>query len=619
MRRILVPAVLLAALASIIALLYLLSQDEPRPELPVVQRPPAVIPAPPEQKGATREKGTLRGKVVYGPTGEPLEGATVIALAPYLDPGDGDELPLWGEMMEKKRLVTGEDGTFRMEDMPPDYWNIWAEKAGYGFTTVPRAEFKREHVLTLWPGASITGRVLYPDRSPAEGVRIEYTPQGTHSEIFSRYRRTAYHMRTNREGRFTYRDLPPGKFTIEAYPDSHLPAPWAAEPPLKPGEERELKDHILDPGFGMVVNVRWRGSNEPVEGVEVVVRPVGDPMPRTKIGRRKRTDQNGVARFAGLGGQILDKPRFTVAAKIGGETVIPDEGGMIEPGSEVTIWARRACSISGRVVRANGAPLQRFFLELRAKGFHTSQLQEWVPKADNGKFTLRGIPEGDYRLFVRLPGLVDETVDVSAVAGEENDVGTIVLADGAEIWGVVSTASGKELPSIVRVVLAKKVTRGDGKQVFYEPVARVPVQSDGSYSMSGLPEGTFWIQPTVDGANLGTSEPEQIAIARSTDVIRKDITMHGEGFLDLHFYDMVDGARRRVLIPPTYAIRKSDGKETRWFSSGTPLRPGKYEIQVALKNEDNVSVRYTAAEVTVQEDETTDPIEVSLHEIRDAE
>jgi len=619
MRRFLVVFVLIAALAAIVAIFVLLAQEEPRPVLDVVQKPPIVVPAPPEEEGAKRQQGTLKGRVVFGPTGEPMAGATVVALAPFLDRGEGDELPLWGEMIERKRLVTGPDGTFAMEDMPPDFWNIWAEKKGFGFTTVPRAEFTREHVITLWPGCRVRGRVVYDDGTPAPGVRIEYTPQGMHSEVFSRYRLKSYYTKTNSDGRFEYRDLPPGKFTIEVYPEDHLPAPWTAEPPLKPGDDRDLGVRKLDPGFSMLVHVRWRGTEEPVEGVEVVVRPVGDPMPRTHTGRRKRTDAKGTARFGGLGGQMIDKPRFTVAAQIGGETVIPDQGGMIEPGSEVTIYARRAATLTGRVVRPSGDPLPYYFLELKPKGFHTSQLQEWVRNPDDGKFTLQGIPEGDYTMTVRFPGLVDRDVPASAVAGKENDVGTIVLEEGAEVWGVVRRASGQDLPPVVRVVLARRIAADGGGPVSWETVARAVVQSDGVYRMRGLPTGEFYIQPTTPGATLGTTEPEPVAIRSPSDVVEKPITMYGEGYIDLACYDVVDGSRKRVVIPPAYVIRKADGKEIRWLGNRTPLRPGGYDLQFELLDGNGVPKRYSAGSYTVQEDETTGPIEVSLPEIRDAD
>ena len=98
--------------------------------------------------------------------------------------------------------------------------------------------------------------------------------------------------------------------------------------------------------------------------------------------------------------------------------------------------------------------------------------------------------------------------------------------------------------------------------------------------------------------------------------------MYGEGYVDFAFYDLVRGSRTRVIVPPCYLIRKADGQETRWQGNRTPLRPGTYSLQVELQDENGVPKRHTVRDpeaITVQEDETTGPIEVSLHEIRDAE
>ncbi|MHC4953921.1 MAG: hypothetical protein ACYTGZ_08520 [Planctomycetota bacterium] len=617
MRRLLTVLVLLAAIAGLALLFVMLMMPPPPTQLPEVPAPPQAVAAPPnDQQGAVRQKGTLKGTVLYGPTGEPLAGATIIVLAPFLDPGDDENLPTWGDMIEKARLRTGPDGTFLIQDLPPDYYNLWAEKKGYGFTTIPRATFNDGHVIKLWPGATIRGKVVYDDESPAAGVRIEYTPQGTHSEVFSRYRLKSYYTQTKSDGTFEYTDLPPGKFTVEVYPENHLPAPWTTAPPLKAGELRILKTHKLDPGFGMTVHVKWLGTGEPVPGIEVAVRPMGDPMPRTRTGQRRFTNEKGIARFSGLGGQVMPKPTFLVAANVGGEAVMPDEKGLKRPDETVIIHVRRDAIITGKVVRSNGAPLPRFFLDLRAKGFQTSQLQQWITNPDKGKFTMHGVPEGEYTMNVRFPGLIDKSVPIKAVAGQENDIGTIVLEEGAEIWGTVRRDSGKPIEEIVRVVLSRNV--GTPKKPKWEPVARAVVQKDGSYRLRGLPTGTFFMQPLAV-VNLSTTEPEEVTIQGPTESIQKNLMMYGSGFVQFHYWDLVDGALRRVVAVPTYLVRKSDGQEYRWWGSGTRFRPGAYEIQFEMDNAEGVPTRYKGKTVTIQEDETPDPIEVSLHELRDGE
>jgi len=619
MRRLLITLALLGALAGLVVLFVFLAMPPPQSELRETVAPPKSIAAPEEEpQRALREQGTIKGKVVFGPTGEPMPNATVIALAPYLDPGDAENLPMWGEMAEKARVKTGPDGTFEIADLPPDYWNIWAEKPGYGFTTIPRAKFGGEHVIKLWPGASVRGKVVFDDGSPAPGIRIEYTPQGTHSEVFSRYRLKSYYTQTRKDGTFEYTDLPPGKFTVEVYSDNHLPAPWTVEPPLKHGDRRDLGIRKLDTGFGMTVRVVWIGSNEPVSDVEVKVEPLGDPMPRTSIGQSRRTNAQGIARFQGLGGQVMPKPIFQVAAQVGGETIMPDMDGPYAPDQDLTIYVRRRCTIIGRVVDGRGEPLPRYFLELRAKEHKTYPLQQWVSKPDRGKFKMSGIPEGDYAMTIRFPGLTDKTFDVTAVAARETDIGTIVLEEGAEIWGEVRLASGGEIKDVMRVVLSRKIKRGKTKMDSYEPISRTVVKSDGSYRLRGLPTGTFWLQP-LSVVNLSTTEPEQVTITGPTQVLQKDLIVYGSGFVDFSYWDTVEGSRRQIVPVPTFLTRTADGKAERWYGNGSRFRPGTYDVEFEMKNEEGVPTRYKGPRITIQEDQTTGPIEVSLPDIRDAE
>ena len=619
MRRFLLALVVLAMLAGMVALFILMNLPDPRPAVPVMDAPPQDIPAPPQaQQQVHQQQGTLKGKVIHGENNQPVPGATIIVLAPHLDSGEDGDVPVWGDMIEKARITTGPDGSFELKELPPDYWNIWAEKKGYGFTSVPRAQFDHEHVIKLYPGATIRGRVIYDDETPAAGVRVEYTPQGLASEVFSRYRLKSYYTQTRTDGTFEYNELPPGKFTVEIYPPDHLPAPWTTELPLKPGEFRDLGIRKLDGGFGMTVYVKWRGTNEPVSGVEVACRPVGDPMPRTKIGQRRITDKNGRAVFRGLGGQSLPKPGFTVAANIGGGPVVPDKPGFVAPGETVTIYVRRQATLVGRVVRGNGEPLPRFFISLKPKGFIHSQLQQWFTSEKNGEFLMSGVPEGTHTMTVRFPGLIPTDVEVTAIGAQETDVGTIVLEEGAEIWGSVSRDSGRELHEVTRVVLSRKVIDANTDRERWEPISRCVVLKDGTYRLRGLPLGTFWLQP-LEQVNLSTTEPEEVTISGRSDSLQRNLVLHGSGFVDFSFWDEVEGSRRLVVPVPTFLVRKADGKEYRWWGNGVRLRPGTYEVQFQMPDAAGVSKRHTWKTIRVQEDETTGPIEVSLPEIRNGQ
>ena len=193
---------IVGAIVGILVLLYWLALPPQSLNYDETTEPPLEdITLAPDDLKAVRQKGTVKGKVINGDSKLPVPGATVIALRPYLQADKDDEIPLWGQLQEIRggRIKTAEDGTFAIEDLPDDYWNLWVEKRGYGFTTVPRAKFNVDHVIEIFEGCGVHGRVVYEDGSPASGIKIEYTPQGTHSEVFGRWKLQQYYTTTNKD------------------------------------------------------------------------------------------------------------------------------------------------------------------------------------------------------------------------------------------------------------------------------------------------------------------------------------------------------------------------------------------------------------------------------------
>jgi hypothetical protein len=613
-KRLLLVAAVLGAVAGLVLLVLLLLTERPQPRIEKTVAPPAVLPAPPpDELKAVKVAGTLRGRVVNGLTSKPIAGAEVVALRPHLEPPKRGETAKWGDLIPVQRLKTDPEGRFAVTDLPPDYWNLWVEKRGYSWTTLPRAKFDQSHTIKLYPACSVYGKVVYPDGSPAIGVRLEYHVQGTHSEVFARYKLKNYYAKTEADGTFHYTDLPPGGFTVEVYPQDHLPAPWRYQQPLKPGENRDLGEHKLDGGFSMKVHVKWRGTEEGVPGIEVVVKPVNDPMPRTKIGQRRDTDADGVAHFAGLGGQVLDKPKFLVAANVDGAGVVmPDDGGMLEPDREVTIWLRKDGVVKGKVLRPNGNPLERFGAGLEPLAHIARQIHVY---GEDGKFAIYQVPEGKYLLHIKYGHYINQAIEIEAIGGKEVDVGTITMEEGAEVYGTVTRSSGAELEGVVKVHLGRKVRNKAGNEV-YDVVGRAYALKDGRYRIKGVPTGSFWLWPESIKDPSDVTDPVPIEIGAGTGGVQRDLVIYGQAFLHLKFMDEVKGNVVHVVQPVTYLIETATGKEIRWLGEGTRLRPGRYDIFVELEGPDGVSQRYKAGDTTVQEGQTTDPIEIRLFEIR---
>ncbi len=620
-RRLLLVLGLLGALCGLALILALYFQQPPQTEFTAVEAPPKSVAPPPETVPvAERQSGTLKGRVVSGKTGEGIKGARVEALAPHLEPAKTPgEIPTWGGLIRKGDVTTDASGYFALSELPPDYWNLWVEKKGFAWTTVPRAKFAESHEIKLYPGCSVRGQVVYPDGFPAPGVRLEYHVQGTHSEVFSRYRLENYYAATKDDGTFLYEDLPPGKFTVEVYPSDHRPAPWRFEPPLEPGENRDIGIHKLDDGFGMTVHVVWRETGEPVPDVEVVVRPLVDPEPRTNIGQRRRTDASGTARFQGLGAQSVQDPKFTVAANLPSGPVPPDEGPMHAPGADVTVRLRKAGIVKGIVQRPDGEPLERFFVDLEAVGHVAPQLSEF---GESGSFSVYQVPGGSYILRVRHGNFVDAEIPIEVTGGKELDVGILRLEDGAQIAGVVRRSNGKEIEGVVRVNLARKVKNKAGQEVWTE-AGRAYAQQDGSYVIKGIAAGTYGIQPESIDRPTATTDILEVVVRAGVSAVQQDLVLWSEGVLDLRFFDLVEGSPREVVRPPTYLVETATGREIPWMGIGTKLKPGSYAVYVELPHEQGVPRRYKAKDVEVTERERPgqaadgkDPIEIRLFEVR---
>jgi hypothetical protein len=535
----------------------------------------------------------------------------VFAVRPYVEEAiEPGQVPLWGKYMKEPgtEVITGADGTFAIERLPANYWSLWAEKEGFSFGSAPKVWFDREHVIELFPGAEIFGRVVFPDGSPAPDVRIEYTPTGEPSIVFQFFRRESYVARTDADGRFRFTGLPPGKFTVEVYPVGYLPAPWTMEPPLAPGERRDLKTRRLEAGFQLSAKVLWRGTEEPVPGIEVVAIPVNDPNPRTRTGVRTRTDGSGVARFSGLGGQALDEPRFQVTVNDPNTGPVgPDEPRLYAPGEQVVFHLRRTGSLRGKVVDPAGEPVERFFVRLDpTEGPLQYQRRGWGAK---GEFRLTDVHEGPYRLVVIFAPYQDESVEnILIEPGRETDAGVVRLRAGAEIAGTVRYADGRPLKDTITVRLGRK--RGNA----YEPVRHASCRPDGSFRLFGIPPGSYYIWPDTMSR---TTLPTPVEMPEGTGFLQIDLVIEGEGLLDLVFVDYVDGRLVPVVQPENiFLLEEATGREHRWLGGGHPLRPGWYAASAELRRPDGTTGRFALGRFQVKDGQTTGPITISLAEVR---
>lgn len=127
--------------------------------------------------------GTLKGVVIDSYSGEPIPGAEVSTRENnYVDTELFELLDALSDSASTKASVrTAEDGSFQLELMTPDVYQIGIEKAGYSTMTLNNVNIGDGSVTDmgvqkLSKGATVSGKVYGPDGLPAPGATVYMSP-----------------------------------------------------------------------------------------------------------------------------------------------------------------------------------------------------------------------------------------------------------------------------------------------------------------------------------------------------------------------------------------------------------------------------------------------------------
>ncbi len=153
---------------------------------------------------------TITGQLVDARTFQPLRGA--IVTAPRVATGKPEVLPNIG-------FRTGEDGKFVLRGVAAGIVNFSVFKAGYvsgPFPSVRPAqdgELIDNVILTVPPGASVSGRVLDESGHPVAGMAVRLTNRAPAAAASQAVRGMAV---TAEDGRYLLGELPAGDYAIGA-------------------------------------------------------------------------------------------------------------------------------------------------------------------------------------------------------------------------------------------------------------------------------------------------------------------------------------------------------------------------------------------------------------------
>jgi RNA polymerase sigma factor (sigma-70 family) len=272
---------------------------------------------------------------------------------------------------------------------------------GDGLLHLDRPQVIEFGTLAVQPGLEFTGRILDHRGEPVEDAQVDFENHGSFQMepgmfIFLGGRRpfgpsAVWSSRSDAEGRFELRTLPPGHWRFPVWVEGRQPEVFEID--LLDDLERDL---TLSPGASMEVIARILGfDGEPLPGVDVTLQHRGSSFQRLE----QRTDLAGEAHFVNVppGRFGIDFRHEVGSARLywsQQDVEIPSEG--MEIVNDLSSWR----TLQGRVVR-EGAPQADepiYFLRARSPEPYVN-VNAWTSTDAAGSFSL-ALPEASYQITV---------------------------------------------------------------------------------------------------------------------------------------------------------------------------------------------------------------------------
>ena len=404
---------------------------------------------------------------------------------------------------QARTATTDQDGRFRLRGLLPALADITAARDGYVSSIVKsvRPGTGESILIELAEGASLAGRVLEPNGTPAADVLVGLElPTGELSrmargrgpeELFRR-------GRTDDEGRFRFDNVVPARWTAEARDETTRATLEGIE--LTQGELREIELRLQTPDQLTVLVTNQLG--EPVANANIRASPE-DRSRDTAFGD---TDAGGRATLWISTGPAEIEVRHPDMLNVSREVVL--ESGA----NELHVQLGPGREISGVVRSVDGAPIRGVTVEaseeppdvggdseraLRLRRLNRVLRPPIRTSSDfGGNFRVTGLDRGRYHLVARLAGYTEASspgvveIDGRSIAGIE-----LVLEPGASIRGSVTGLDSADLASAEvqawRGVLFRNTTPG----------------IDGNFELSALAPGAWQVSAAVGDRR---SRPQEI-------------------------------------------------------------------------------------------------------------
>lgn len=437
-----------------------------------------------------------RGKV-QDAAGRPIPGAEAI-VRPALRPGSQDDGS--AEETDSPPVQSDAQGVFSLPELPAAEVELSVRRKGYAPAVFPALRVPNGAgpadlgVVTLRPGAPLTGRVIDPRGQAVPGGEIFLLDRPASPQEMERALKGRKPAATvAADGRFSIEDLARGAPVHVAVRASgyRVAQVRAVRPPtaklvvIRLEPEATLMGRVVDeagePVPGARIDLYWQAflPEEPD-------RPVGEPI-------LQNTRADGEGRF-----ELRGLPAGTARVGVSAQAFVPLEGVEVElprpaTAGELRLVLERGALLQGRVTTAAGEPVPAVRVGVSGAAASTN---------DDGLYWLEGAELGRQEVLFLHPshGRVAKPFEIQPGV----NILDVTFEPGVEVAGRVVDETGKPVPG-ARVELAPENR--------FEPrLYRDVTGEDGRFRLSPVLAGRYRLKAGADGFT-DTERPGTLAIA----------------------------------------------------------------------------------------------------------
>jgi hypothetical protein len=374
---------------------------------------------------------------VYDEDGEPVPYAQVTCYRASRQPGKEQQIGY-------RPVITNDLGEFRLFDLKPGRYYVAVDyhfkldiafrsrgaereaESGYATTFYPNTlDPSKAVAISVSPGdelrsidfllrpvhyVTVSGKVvntvpLPPHASGGVGL-------SSHASGLAATSQNLYDSYDVKDGKFAIHNVPPGSYTLSASWSDHESREWhIARRPLEVGNtDIEGVTITIAPGVNVAGRVVWEGSPM-VEVQELMVWL--RPKEENEMGYEAQTPKADGSFAIKNVSEGTYRPRVTLRGEVAnfymksarfGTLSIPESGFEIQAGGdqllEITL-SSRAAQVSGVVLNSDSLPAAGVTVVLIPEVARRSYKEHYKSATtdQNGKFAIKGIAPGDYKLF----------------------------------------------------------------------------------------------------------------------------------------------------------------------------------------------------------------------------